>query len=115
MGKKEGFMSIGQRHQVQIEPYTNAKGSAGQNIETAGTPIGVWAEVQNPSGFRAYQNGQTQLGSTKDFFIRYRFDKFPDADWRLIYDGKRWTVTEIRKQEEKRFYYRLTATAKSDV
>ena len=108
-------MGVGVRKQVQIIPYTSAQSASGSWDESAGTPIGVWAEVQNPSGFRSYANGQTQLGSTKDFFIRYRFDKFPNADWRIVYDGKRWTVTEVRKQQEKKFYYRLTATAKSDV
>lgn len=107
-------MGIGLRKQVQIVPYTTTQGADGQNVETEGTKVGVWAEISNPSGFRAYQNGQTQLGETKDFLIRYRFDRFPNCNWRLIYDGRRWTVSEIRKIDEKKFYYRLTATSKSD-
>lgn len=108
-------MGIGNRFQVQIIPYTSAQNAAGSWEETAGTPIGVWAEISNPSGFRVYQNGQTQLGSTKDFLIRYNFANYPNANWRLVYNGKRWTVSEIQQVGEKRFYYRLTATAKSDV
>lgn len=108
-------MGIGQRRQVKIIPYTNSRATTGQNIETAGTAIRVWAEVENPSGSRAYQNGQTQMGSTRDFTIRYRFDKSPDSNWKLVYDGRTWTISEIRKVDEKKFYYRLTATAKDNV
>ncbi len=109
-------MGIGNRHQVQIVPYTDTQGAAGNwTGGTEGAPVDVWAEVQNPSGFRAYQNGQTQIGQTKDFFIRFRFDQFPNANWRIVYDGRRWTVSEIRKQDEKKFYYRLTASSKSNV
>lgn len=108
-------MGIGLRKQVQIIPVTSEKNESGSWVETEGTKAGVWAEVTDPSGFRAYQNGQTQLGETKNFLIRYRFDRFPNCDWRLVYDGRRWTVSEIRKVDEKRFYYRLTATSKSNV
>lgn len=107
-------MAIGNRKQVRITPYTSAQNAAGSSVETAGTPIDIWAEVSNPSGFRAYQNGQTQLGETKDFLIRYRFDQFPNCNWRLIYDGRNWAVSGIRKVDEKKFYYRVTATSKSD-
>ncbi len=108
-------MGIGQRKQIQIIPVIATKAAAGNWISTEQDAVGVWAEVTDPSGFRTYQNGQTQLGETKNFLIRYRFDRFPNCDWKLIYDSRRWTVSEIRKMDEKRFYYRLTATSKSNV
>jgi SPP1 family predicted phage head-tail adaptor len=107
-------MGIGQMRQVSIIPLTHSKSDSGAWQKTEGTPYRVWAEVTDPSGFNVYQNGQTQLGQTKTFTIRFRFDRTPDCDWRLIYDGRRWTVTEIRRVDEKKFYYRLTATSKSD-
>lgn len=105
-------MGIGNRKQVRIIPYTSAKNASGSFVETAGTGVNVWATVDSPSGFRAYQNGQTQLGNTRTFMVRFKFDMFPDANWRLMYEGKLWTVTEIRKINEKKFYYLITATTK---
>ena len=107
-------MGIGQRKQVQLIQYTADKNIAGAWIEVAGTPRNLWAEISNPSGFRAYQNGQTQLGETKDFLIRFRFDLFPNCNWKIVYGGRRWTISENRAIAEKQFYYRLTATSKSD-
>lgn len=108
-------MSIGSRKQVEIRPYTSTKGAAGQNEETPGTPVRVWAEVQSPSGSRSYEHGQTKIGNTRDFIIGYRFDRFPNSSWRIMYDGKLWTVDSIEKIEERRFFYRLNASAKGNV
>lgn len=107
-------MGIGVRKQIKIVPYTSAANAEGRNIEAEGTRVHLWAEVTNPSGFREYANGQSALGETKDFLVRYRFDMFPNVNWRLLYDGRRWTVTEVRRLDEKKFYYRLTASSKSD-
>lgn len=108
-------MGIGLRKQVQIIPHASTADAAGSWKTAEGSPLGVWAEVTDPSGFRVYQGGQTQLGETKNFLIRFRFDRYPNADWTLIYDGRKWVVSEIRKMNEKNFYYRLTATSKSNV
>lgn len=108
-------MGIGQRKQVQIIPNASTADAGGAWKTTPGSPLGVWAEVTDPSGTRSYQGGQTQLGVTKNFLIRFRFDRYPNADWKLIYDGRKWTVSEIRKIDEKPFYYRLTATSESNV
>jgi len=107
-------MGIGNRKPVQVEAYKSEQNASGSNIEAVQYRANTWAEVDNPSGFRAYQNGQTQLGSTKSFLIRFRFDRFPDCNWRIKYNNKLWTVTEIQRVDEKKFYYRLTASAKSD-
>ncbi len=108
-------MGIGQRKKIQIVPFTSSKGVNGQNVETEGVRIGVWAEVTAPGGGRSYEYGQTRISSTRDFTINYRFDLFPDANWRIVYDGKMWTVNSIEKIDEKRFFYVLNATAKSNV
>lgn len=108
-------MSIGTRKQVQLVQILVGKDSDGQNIEQEGDKFGVWADIRNPSGFRQYLNGQTQMGHTKDFMIRYRFDKYPGANWKIRYEGKDWTITSIQRREEKKFYWQLTASSKSDV
>lgn len=108
-------MGIGLRKQVQLVQLLNAQDSTGRNTEAEGDKFGVWAEVTSPSGFRAYLNGQTQLGHTKDFLVRFRFQKYPNANWKIRYEGKDWTISEIQQRDEKRFYWQLTATAKKDV
>lgn len=108
-------MGIGNRKQIRLSQVLVTVDGNGRNIESVGANYSCWAEVTNPSGFRDYQNGQTQLGKTKRFLVRFRFDKFPNADWKIEYENKDWTVTEIQKSDEKNFYWQLTATSKSDV
>lgn len=108
-------MGIGNRKMIQLVQYTADKNIAGSWVETKESPRNIWAEVSNPSGFRAYQNGQTQLGETKDFLIRFRFDLHPNCNWKIIYAGRQWTISENRAIAEKQFYYRLTGTSKADV
>ena len=108
-------MGIGQRRQVQLVPMISTKNASGSWLTVEGDKVGVWAEVTDPSGNRGYLNGQTQINSSKNFLIRFRFDKFPNCDWKIIYDGKQWTITERRKIDEKQFYWRIAANAKSDV
>jgi SPP1 family predicted phage head-tail adaptor len=108
-------MSIGTRKQVQLIPLVVSQDTDGQNITADGTKFGVWADVSSPSGFRDYQNGQTQMGKTKNFLIRFRIDKYPNANWKIRYEGKDWTVSSIERVKEKRFYWSMTATSKSDV
>lgn len=112
---KRERMGIGERKQVKLIQMITAKVADGNWVTTEGERFGAWAEISNPSGFRDYQNGQTQLGSTKKFLIRFRFDKYPDCDWKVRYDGKDWTISERRKVDEKRFYWLITATSKANV
>lgn len=106
---------IGTRKQVQLVQILVGQDSDGQNIEQEGDKFGRWAEITNPSGFRQYLNGQTQMGHTKDFKIRHNLNKYPGADWKIRYEGKDWTITSIQPLNEKRFYWLMTATSKSDV
>lgn len=108
-------MGIGLRKQVQLVQLLVTQDSDRRNVEAEGDKFGLWAEVTNPSGFRAYLNGQTQLGHTKSFLVRFRFQKYPNANWKIRYENKDWTISEIQQRNEKRFYWQITATAKADV
>lgn len=108
-------MGIGTSKPIQLRQTVVTINDRGRNIQSQGSIINTWAEVTNPSGFRDYSNGQTQLGSTKRFLVRFRFDLHPNSDWVIRYEGKDWTVSEIQKVEERQFYWQLTATSKSDV
>ena len=109
-------MGIGQRKQVQLVQIVNVKDAVtGSWNESEAMIVGVWAEVTNPSGFRTYEHGQTQLGNDKVFQIRFRFDKYPGADWKIRYEGKDWTITQLRKVDEKKFYWSIKASSKANV
>lgn len=108
-------MSIGQRKPVILKQVLVTVDANGRNIESEGTSFKTWAEITDPSAFRDYLNGQTQMGKTKRFLIRFKFDKYPSADWKIVYAGQEWTVSEIQKVDEKAFYWTFRATSKSDV
>lgn len=108
-------MGIGQRKQIKLQQITVARTDSGRNIEGEGDSFTTWAEITNPSGGRDYLNGQTQLSSTKRFLVRFRFDKYPNVEWKLEYDKKYWTISDIQKVNEKNFYWQFTATSKNDV
>ena len=108
-------MGIGQRRPVKLIQIAVAIGADGRNIESEGISFQTWAEISDTSGFRDYLNGQTQMGNSKRFLIRFRFDQYPNADWKIVYQGKEWTVSEISKVAEKQFYWTFRATSKSDV
>ena len=106
---------IGVRKQIQLIQISVAIDYTGRNIEEPGEVFNTWAEITNPSGFRDYDNGITQFGKTKKFLVRFRFDLSPNVDWKVKYEGKEWTISQINKVEEKKFYWQIIATSKSDV
>lgn len=108
-------MGIGQRRPIELVQIVSAKDSAGRWQSSEGEVFQTWADVASVSGFREYQVGQTQLGETKTFQVRFRFNKYPNCDWKVRYDGKVWTVSEIEKVNEKQFYWLLRATTRGDV
>lgn len=109
-------MGIGSMKQIKLVQLLSVKGADG-NWTTAveGEKFGAWADISNPSGSRDYDKGQTQISSTKRFKVRFRFDKYPNCDWKVVFDGKDWTISTREKVDEKRFYWLITAQAKSDV
>lgn len=108
-------MGIGQRKQLQLVQIVNTKGLNGEWNEAEGVRLGLWAEVTDPSGFRSYERGKTQLETVKSFKLRFRFDKYPGADWKIRYENKDWTITQILKLKEKKFYWDINAISKANV
>lgn len=105
-------MGIGTRKQIQLVQITPAKGAEGNWNSEVETNHNSWAEVTSVNQSRDYDHGQTNLGQTKRFKVRFRFDQFPGADWKVRYVGKEWTVSGIVMQDEKQFYWIITASAK---
>lgn len=109
-------MGIGQRKQVQLVQISSTQQAAGNwGTEVEGLRYGCWAEISNQRGSADYNSGQTQLANTKVFKIRFRFDKFPDANWEIKYENKDWTISNRQALQEKRFYWIITASSKANV
>lgn len=109
-------MGIGQRKQIKLVQLVTPKAAAGNwQAEVEGEKFSAWAEVSELSAFREYAQGQTQMGHTKRFRVRFRFDKYPGAEWKIVYQGKQWTVTQVTRENERQFYWVLTASMRSDV
>lgn len=105
---------IGTRKQiliVSVAPVKDGDGLMKPNLEVL---FAGWAEVTNPSGGRNYFVGQDSLDHTKFFKIRNHQAITSDVHTRLIYAGKRYTVSSIEKDSEKNFYWNVRATAKTD-
>lgn len=80
--------------------------------EPTETKYQVFADLIAPSSaFRSY-DAQTQLGQVKTFYIRFRFDLYPDGDWKIEYAGKEWTVRSIVRDQDRRFFWIVTANYK---
>ncbi len=112
-------MGIGQRQPIILSKIAVTIDSDGRNIEAqSDEPAGrynAWAEITGTGGGRDSLGGQVSLSHTRDFLVRFRFDKFPNCEWKITYQGQSWTVSNIRKINEKHFYWQFTATRKSDV
>jgi SPP1 family predicted phage head-tail adaptor len=104
-------MSIGQSRQIKLIQITPAKGSEGNWNSEVETSFNTWAEISNGTQGRDYANGQVKLGETKRFKVRFRFDQYPEADWKVRYAGKDWTVSSVTKESEKQFYWVITASS----
>lgn len=105
-------MGIGQRKQIKLIQLTPSKGAEGNWNTTVETSFNTWAEISNVSSFRGFEIGQNNLGETKRFRVRFRFDVYPGADWKVRYDGKDWTISSIQRENEKSFYWNIQAQAK---
>lgn len=108
-------MGIGQRKPVKLIQIAVTIDADGRNIESNGQSFETWAEVTGSGGGRSYADGQTQLDNTRSFLIRFNFSHYPQADWKIQYQGNEWTISNLRRVDENKFYWIFTATKRSDV
>lgn len=69
----------------------------------------LFADVLDAKGFRTYE-AQTALGQVQKFKTRFRFDMHPDADWKVEFRGKEWTIISIEQLDQ--FFWIITANHK---
>lgn len=80
--------------------------------EPTQTKYDVFAEVLEAGhGFRTY-DAQTQLGMVRRFKVRFRFDLYPNGDWKIEFRGNQWTIISIEQDQERMFYWIITANHK---
>ena len=96
------------RKQIRLEKWVSAKDGYGDFKETW-VPYNLWAEVQREGGSRATTNGKTSLNTSMRFRVRFRPDFDVSGNWRVIYDGRGYTVRSIEKENENRFYWIIRA------
>jgi len=105
-------MGIGQSRQIQLIYVPSEQATTGQWEQQPPEKSNMWAEISDGPIFRDYLTGQTQLGNTKTFKVRFRFDKYPGADWQIKYLNKVWTVISVNHVENKQFYWTMRAMSK---
>ena len=96
---------------IRMDRYKSTKDSKGDFKETVDLRVTAWAEVSRSGGDRSSLNGQE--GLTNFFLFRVKFNpKFnPTGNWRVIYDGRRFTVHSIEKEEQRRFHWIIKGEA----
>lgn len=102
---------VGLMKEIKLEWLKATKDGSGNNIESVYKRISVWANVKRIGGGRTTRNGQTVLENSIEFKVYFKPNVFPTGNWRVVYDGKKFTGQSIVKDEEKLFYWVITAKA----
>ena len=98
-------------HQIKLERWKTNRDASGNNTETIMNAWYLWADVQRVGGGRTTKYGVTALDNSMEFRIRFRPNIWATGNYRIIYDGKRFTIQSIVKDEEKKFDWILLANA----
>jgi SPP1 family predicted phage head-tail adaptor len=93
--------------QIRIEKWGQVKDGNGNSVESINTAYNMWAEPVRLGGNRSDTSGQTKLNNSVQFKIRFRPDWKITGMWKLIYNGMRYSITEIQKLNEKRFNWMI--------
>lgn len=99
---------IGQTKMIEIVRVTAAKDADHNNVETASLLYAGWAEVTEVSGTRRFQDLPLSL-KTYLFKIRFRPLITPVITDTVVYGGRRYTVQDVTKSDEKKFTYEIIA------
>jgi SPP1 family predicted phage head-tail adaptor len=103
---------VGTRHLISLVDETPVK-TDGEWVPSTTTILRTWADVRERSGSRAVQNDQTLLDKFFEFKFRWNGDIQINANVKLVYDGRRYTIHSLEKQHQKKFYWILQAQVKS--
>lgn len=99
--------------QIRLEKWATTQDGNGNNIEAITVKYNLWANVKRTAGQRVQVAGKIELSSSIKFSVRFRPDFNPSGNWRVVYNGNRHTVQSIVQDEEKRFYWTITADSQA--
>lgn len=93
---------------IRLEKWTSTQ-VAGRWQESV-TKYNVFAEVVREGGSKTTDEGHTVLSQSISFKIRFRPNWKPSGNWKVVYDGLRYDIKSIEKENEDRFFWILKAT-----
>lgn len=106
-------MGIGNRKPIKFIDESPAV-TSGNWVADATTILRSWAEVRERSSTRISDNGKAQFGKFFEFRFRYRGDTINvNANTRVVYDGRKYAVQSISKENGNRFYWIAVCEAKT--
>lgn len=95
---------------IKLIKNVESQESGGNWGDPTETKYSLFAEIVPPSSaFRSY-DAQTQLGQVKTFRLRFSFELHPTGDWKIEFRKHKWTVKDIREDQDRLFYWLVTAS-----
>ena len=101
---------IGNLKPIKLLKYTQTIDGDGDATESVQISYKMWAEVQDGGGSRSQADGRTEMSDTKTFRLPFRgYNITPD--YRIEYFGQTYSIGSVRRIDEKRFFWEITALA----
>jgi len=103
---------VGEYKPIQLVRYTITFDEGGNPTQTA-QYWNAWAEVTDNGGGRSQVDGRTTLSSQKTFKIWFRTNTILIGEWKILYFGDTYAITNIERINEKRFNLLVSASVQS--
>lgn len=101
---------IGNLKPIKLYQYTEAIDANGDAIEEVANTYKMWAEVTDQGGTRGQALGRTAMSDSKEFRIYFR-GYLVTGNYKIVYFGQTYAITNVQRVQEKRFNYILTGFA----
>ena len=99
---------IGNLKPIKLLKYTNTIDADGDATDTVAVTYKMWAEVEDGGGSRTQADGRTDMSDTKTFKLPFRgYNITPD--YKIEYFGQTYSISAVRRIDEKRFNWEVTA------
>ena len=99
---------IGNLKPIKLLKYTNTIDADGDATDTVAPTYKMWAEVEDGGGSRTQADGRTEMSDTKTFKLPFRGYKIT-PDYKREYFGQTYSISAVRRIDEKRFNWEITA------
>jgi SPP1 family predicted phage head-tail adaptor len=99
---------VGIMKPIRLESRPSTQDANGRWIAGTILKYNVWAEVTKDGSSRNVNNGQTQLSNS--ITLKIWFNDSLNTNWKIVYAGKRYTITGLDRVNEMRFNTLIKAT-----